>query len=161
MDLCSAWTKRGSSLIKKMTNYLSLGTLISLYEVVDINLLCRLLRILCKSYHAMSLEHSATCRLLTGKWSLTIWCYKDEVTGHWSCWPLTHPERSSVQRSGKRPFKVCPENRALPSRAVGKTGRMCLQIVRPLQEKIRRAILASPHVWKSTNITNGDICSSW
>lgn len=44
--------------LKKKKNYLLLEHFLSLYEVVDINLLCRLLRILCKSDHAMHLEHT-------------------------------------------------------------------------------------------------------
>ena len=33
------------------------------------------------------------------KLPLTIWFYRDKVTGHCSHWPSTHPERSSEWRS--------------------------------------------------------------
>ena len=46
-----------------------------------------------------------------------IQLYKDWVISHWSCWPLTHPERSSEWRLGGD--TLC----------TGKTGRTGLQIV--------------------------------
>ena len=63
---------------------------------------------------------------------------------HWSLELLTFDTPWKKFRAEIRKEAFC---------ALGKTGRTCLQIVRPLQEKILRAILVPPHAWKSTNIT--------
>ena len=88
-----------------------------------------------------SLSHWTTrevpCYLLlpTKKMSLTIWLYKNEVPSHWSCWPLTYPERSSGWRSRRR------------HSLLGKTGRTDLLIVSYFQEKILwLKFLACSHV---------------
>ena len=81
---------------------------------------------------------------------LAICLYKDEVTSYCSHWPSTHPERSSGWRSGMEHSVVWE-----------KLAEQAFRELDIFQKILGALFLTSSRIYKSTKITNRDICSSW